>query len=53
MPVSTEKNTPSKGYSHRSGMKLLREIDNSTDPFIDSFLIYGGCGDHILKRHSG
>ena len=34
-------------------MKLLREIDNSTGPFINSFLIYGGCGDHILKRHSG
>jgi hypothetical protein len=32
---------------------LFREIDNSADPFIDSFLIYGGCGDHILKRHSG
>ena len=36
-----------------SGMKLSREIDNSTNTFIDSFPIYGGCRDYILKRHSG
>ncbi len=39
---------PSKGLQ-----SLLREIQSSTDPFVNSFLIYGCRGDHILKRHSG
>ena len=32
----------------REKTSLMREVDKSTDPLFNSFLVSGCCGDHVL-----